>query len=137
LAKAALSKWIVGPCGSELPHVLQARSREPPDPRERCAQVGGEAIDDLRAPAFLILSAEDLVADLPVAAEEFFVGGGDGTLSCNSNPVLDGGQEKGRTQYGVSAAVLFPTYYIFHIPSSKPRALGVSPADVSPGGSDT
>ena len=31
---------------------------------ERAAQVGGEAVDDLRAPALLALAAEDVAPDL-------------------------------------------------------------------------
>jgi hypothetical protein len=68
LSKAGLDKWAVRPFGSELTHVVHARAREALDARELGTQVCGEPIDQLRAPTVLLLAAQDLRADLPVAA---------------------------------------------------------------------
>jgi hypothetical protein len=47
---------------------FRLRDEKPLTPRELDPEIGGEPIDDPRTPAFLLLAAQDLGADLPVAA---------------------------------------------------------------------
>jgi hypothetical protein len=66
LCSSLLHNCRVGPRLGEGAHVLEVPRREPPHVGELGAEIMGQPVDDLGAPAGLGLALEDIVADPPV-----------------------------------------------------------------------
>jgi hypothetical protein len=66
-----LHKFAVGISLGQRSHVLKIPSSESRHSGECPAEVGSEAIDDLSAPSFGLLSDEDVATDAPVKEDQF------------------------------------------------------------------
>jgi len=71
LGNTPLHNFGIWPGFGEGPHVFEVARREPLHAGKGGAEIGGEPVDDLRAPAGGGLAVEDLPANLPVQAREF------------------------------------------------------------------
>ena len=78
-ANDPLENRRIWPSLGECLHVAQVGRGESARVRERDAQIGGEAADDLATPALFSLSFQDVAANAPVEANEFTVDGEGGT----------------------------------------------------------
>lgn len=69
LCKRLLHNCAFRPSCGKRAHVFQVAGREAFHIRERLAQVGRQAIDDLRAPARALLSVKDRPSNVPIEKE--------------------------------------------------------------------
>jgi hypothetical protein len=83
------------PGTGELPHIPQISDRQALHIGELAAQVGRQALNDPRAPALLILSAEDAGSNLPVSREDYGAYGKGGLRARRTNRVLNLRQDLG------------------------------------------
>lgn len=65
------ARAVSRPGTGEIPHIPKVSDREALHVRELTAQVGCLALDDLRAPALLVLPPEDAGSNLPVSREDY------------------------------------------------------------------
>jgi hypothetical protein len=79
----------VGPGRREGAHVLEVARRETLHVGKGSAQVGGEAVDYLGAPAGALLPIEDHSADVPVEQDHRRVGGQDDAKPLLLDALLD------------------------------------------------
>ena len=75
LCSNLLHNCQVGPLGGEGAHVFEVARREALHVGKGLAQVGGEAVHDLGAPALTFLPVQDHPANVPVEQHHRRVGG--------------------------------------------------------------
>jgi hypothetical protein len=83
LSTKLVDKLCIGPGFSKGPHVHQVGAEEPRHIRKLPLQVLGQVLNDLGAPALLLLTGENFPPDLPVQQDKFFV---DGKCSLHLDP---------------------------------------------------
>ena len=94
-ANDPLENCRVGPRRGERPHIAQIGRREAARIGELRAQVGGEPVDHLGAPAVRCLAFANVVADLPIEADQLAVHGEGGAQPRLANPGFQVGEPGG------------------------------------------
>lgn len=89
LCSAALHNCRIGPRRGERPHVLEVARRVTLGVGEPFPQVGGQSVDDFRAPAFLGLAGQDVGPNRPVGGNQFPVGRSDRAAVTAAHPARD------------------------------------------------
>ncbi len=104
-----LRNLAVRPRTGKLPHVFEVPERQASHLRELGPQVARQPVDDLAAPALLLLALEDLIADTPVEPDQLLVDGERGTRARRSDLALETLEQlgvtirKGRSGKGLTA----------------------------------
>src|ERR1700761_2673930 len=73
LCNELLHNWLLVPGRGESTHIFQVPRREAFHVWKRALQIGREAVDHLRAPAFTLLPGEDFAADMPVEQHQLAI----------------------------------------------------------------
>ena len=85
----ALHYCRIRPGRGEGAHVLQVAGRVTPRVRKPLAQVSGEPIDDLGAPALLFLAVQDVPPDRPIGHDQLGADPRGGPLAAGGDPAGD------------------------------------------------
>jgi hypothetical protein len=97
LCSKLLHNFGVRPCLGKSAHIFEIPDRVAAEIRERALKIGGEAIDNLCAPALSFLIGQNLMSDLPVMPDKLGVGGESRSDLRGANALFNPGKKTGVT----------------------------------------